>query len=101
MRLVLEPAFTGFEWDATKELLNSKRHGIGFDEAIVALSQPHIEQRSDRKEESRTLAICQSFGRIITIIYTARGENCRIISARPARDYEEHQYRDHFLGRGT
>jgi uncharacterized DUF497 family protein len=98
MRLVLEITFSGFEWDSAKEQLNIEKHGIGFDEALVALSQPHIEQRSDREGESRILAICSSFGRTITIIYTMRDEKCRIISARAARYYEEDKYRDHFPG---
>jgi uncharacterized DUF497 family protein len=101
MRLVPEIAFSGFDWDPAKEQLNKDKHGIGFDEAVVALSQPHIEQTSIREGESRKLAICPSFGRIITVIYVMHGDKCRIISARAARRYEKEQYRDHFAGRGA
>jgi uncharacterized protein len=93
--------FKDFEWDDAKERLNIERHGIGFDEALVALSKPHIEQRSDRMGEARRLAICPSFSRIVAVIYVMRGDTLRIISARAARDYEKEQYRDHYPGRGT
>jgi uncharacterized protein len=85
--------FTAFEWDESKEQLNIQKHGIDFDEASIALSQPHLEIRSDRNGEVRILAICASSGRIIAVIYTMRGERCRIISARAARDYEQAEYR--------
>ena len=99
MRRVEKLEFGTFDWDQAKERLNIKQHGIGFDEALLALAQPHIEQRSDRMGEVRRLAVCPLFGRIITIIYTVRGDTLRIISARAARDYEKEQYRDYYPGR--
>jgi uncharacterized DUF497 family protein len=98
MRRVEKLEFASFEWDDAKEQSNIKKHGIGFDEALAALTQPHIEQRSDRTGEARMLAVCPLFGRIITVIYARRGDALRIISARAARDDEKEQYRDHYLG---
>ncbi|RJG44370.1 BrnT family toxin [Mesorhizobium sp. DCY119] len=88
--------FSGFEWNLGKEQSNIQKHGIDFDEAAIALSQPHIEVRSDRDGEVRTLAICPASGRIIAVIYTMRGEKCRIISARAARKDEQRAYRHYF-----
>lgn len=98
MQRVEKLEFDTFDWDVAKEQLNIEQHGIGFDEALVALSRPHIEQRSDKMGEVRKLAICSLFGRVVTVIYTMRGSTLRIISARAARDYEKEQYRDHFPG---
>jgi uncharacterized DUF497 family protein len=101
MQRIEKLEFNAFDWDEAKEQRNVKQRGIGFDEALVALSQPHIEQRSDKMGEVRRLAICPLFGRIVTVIYTMRGNTLRIISARAAREYEKELYRDHYLGRGS
>ncbi|GLS32244.1 hypothetical protein SAMN04488498_106188 [Mesorhizobium albiziae] len=75
MRRIEKLEFNEFEWDVEKERQNIKKHGIDFDEALIALSQPHLEARSDRNGEVRTLAICPSSGRIIAVIlYHARRE---------------------------
>ena len=96
MKRIEKVEFDKFEWDKSKEQLNIQKHGIDFDEASIALSQPHLEVRSDRNGEVRTLAICPSSGRIIAVVYTMRGEKCRIISARAARDYEQAEYRHNY-----
>jgi uncharacterized DUF497 family protein len=96
MQRVERPVFNEFEWDRDKEERNIRKHGIDFDQAAIALSRPHLEVRSDRNGESRILAICPSSGRIIVIIYTIRGQRCRIISARAARKNEQRAYRHHF-----
>ncbi|WP_244487745.1 BrnT family toxin [Aminobacter sp. DSM 101952] len=64
-----------------------------FDEAAVAIVQPHLERESNRQGELRVLAICPSSRRIIAVVYTMRGQKCRIISARAARDNEQRTYR--------
>lgn len=93
MRIVQAVQFTEFEWDERKAEQNVLKHGIAFEDAAEALTQPHIEYVSRRQEELRVLAICPQSGRLIGIIYTRRGVKCRIISARPARDYEQREYR--------
>ena len=93
MRAIREASFWDFEWDENKAKINFAKHGITFDEAAVALAQPHLEKESDRHGEMRVLAICPLSQRIIAVIYTMRGEKCRIISARPARDYEQRKFR--------
>jgi len=96
MQQVQRPAFEEFEWDLAEEEYNIRKHGIDFDQAAIALSRPHLEARSDRNGEVRILAICPASGRIIVIIYTMRGQRCRIISARAARKDEQRAYRHHF-----
>ncbi|CUX26446.1 BrnT family toxin [Agrobacterium genomosp. 13] len=90
--------FISFEWDENKRLSNIQKHGIDFPRAARALSQPHLESRSDQNGESRILAICPETDDLIAIIYTMRGDICRIISARATRKNERRTYRQIFSG---
>jgi uncharacterized DUF497 family protein len=89
-------SFDEFEWDERKRLYALDDRGIDFRDAAAALLKPHLEARSDRYEEIRSLAICEATKRIIAVVYTVREERCRIISARPARRYEREKYHEIF-----
>ncbi len=92
-----DPApLTAFEWDDQKRLVNIEKHGIDFEDAILALQEPRIEFQSIRNGEVQTLAICPDTNRIITVVYVMRGEICRIISARPAHKNEQRIYHQSF-----
>jgi hypothetical protein len=82
-----------FEWDPVKRRRNLEKHGIDFVDAQEVFQHSHIVVRSDRKGEERFTATGQAGEVIITIAYTVRGSNIRIISARKARDYEREKYR--------
>ena len=97
MRVSVE-VFSSFEWDLDKCARNIEKHGIDFNRALTALEAPRLEQQSERNGEIRTLAICQEPQKLITIVYTMRGETCRIISIRAARKNEQRAYRQ-ILGR--
>ncbi|MCZ7486468.1 BrnT family toxin [Rhizobium rhizogenes] len=90
--------FISFDWDENKRLSNIEKHGIDFPRAARALSQPHLESRSDQNGECRILAICPDTDDLIAIVYTMRGEVCRIISARATRKNERRTYRQIFPG---
>ncbi|MGQ2950328.1 MAG: BrnT family toxin [Agrobacterium sp.] len=90
--------FISFDWDENKQLSNIEKHGIDFPRAARALSQPHLESRSDQNGECRILAICPDTDDLIAIVYTMRGEVCRIISARATRKNERRTYRQIFSG---
>jgi uncharacterized DUF497 family protein len=85
--------FERFEWDENKDKINHHKHGIDFLRAAKALQRPHLKLPSDRSGESRTLAICPDTSRLIAVVYTMRGDICRIISARAARKNEQRAYR--------
>jgi uncharacterized protein len=68
------------------------KRGIDFEDAVLALRQPHIEYRSDRQGEVRTVAICPDSGKLIAIFYTMRGDVCRIISSRAAQKNGQRDY---------
>ncbi|HEX5933380.1 MAG TPA: BrnT family toxin [Pseudorhizobium sp.] len=90
--------FVAFEWDEAKRSANIEKHGIDFFAASAALLRPHAEIRSDRNGEVRLLAVCPAASGLITVIYTMRGESCRIISARAAHINEQRTYRQIFGG---
>lgn len=79
----------GFEWDDDKARRNRGRHGLSFQAAITAFDDP-LQLRSGDiahstpQEEREVLIGRMDSGVIVTIIFTQRGEVCRLISARPA-----------------
>jgi uncharacterized DUF497 family protein len=89
----------GFQWDAKKNELNLAKHGIDFDEAVEVFYAPYILRRSDRSNEERWIAIGNAENRIITVIYTWRDGEVRLISARRARKNEERTYRQEIVER--
>jgi uncharacterized DUF497 family protein len=94
---LLVPA--GFEWDEDKSNVNLVKHRISFDEASEVFYGPVIVQRSNRNNEERWIAIGKSHDRIVTVIFTRRGDLIRIISARHPRPDEERTYHNAEMGR--
>ncbi len=82
-----------FDWDEDKRIKNIAKHGIDFLQAASALRGQRLEFASDKNGERRTLAICEGTNKLIAVIYTMRGDVCRIISARVARKNEQRAYR--------
>lgn len=89
------------EWNEAKAASNRRKHGIDFDEAAGSLYGPVLLSRSDRNNEERWVAIGETEGRAIAVVFTWRGDTLRIISARRARKYEERAYRHAALGRAA
>ena len=83
-----------FEWDEDKRQRNILHHGIDFERAKEIWQGPVLEAPSlqTRHSEERFLAIGESQGRLITVVFTWRGKNRRIISARVARQDERENY---------
>ena len=82
----------GFEWDDEKERRNVARHGLNFDTAMSILTGKGVKHRSDRGGELRWAFTGEHDGKLWTVIFTRRGDNDRIISARRARENEEREY---------
>jgi uncharacterized protein len=95
---LVELTVASFEWDPRKGISNFGKHDVDFRDAAKLLLEPHIARRSDRGGEARYLAVVADGE--IAVVYTFRGETCRMISARPARPDEQRQYRE-ILGRGA
>ena len=84
-----------FEWDNDKVARNWRNHGVTFDQAAKAISDPFaVEWIDDREpydeERVNLLGMCESI--ILHVTYTERGERIRIISARRAERHEQHRY---------
>jgi uncharacterized DUF497 family protein len=88
---------TRFEWDPNKDASNQEKHGIAFGTAMAVFDDPRcLDDDSTRPEhgEARRRAIGTVEDRVLTVVYTDRGDRRRIIAARRARRYERHRY-DH------
>jgi uncharacterized DUF497 family protein len=85
-----------FEWDAEKAEENFRKHRIDFDDAIAIFDGTTLEDEDGRFNygEVRVRAIGALGPILISVIYTMRGDVCRIISAREATKSERQAYRD-------
>jgi uncharacterized DUF497 family protein len=86
-----------FEWDAEKARSNYHKHGIGFEAATEIFDDPlaleFIDEANHDLGEERILIIGRTLSlQVLTVVYTERGENIRIISARKATRAEHDDY---------
>jgi uncharacterized DUF497 family protein len=86
---------TQYEWDAGKAAANRRKHGITFDQAVKAFSDPFAIERIDESEdygEERVNLVGICDGVILHVTFTERGTRARIISARRAEKHEQDDY---------
>lgn len=85
----------GFQWDPEKNADNIAKHGVDFEEAIGVFEGPFLEWEDTRKSygEQRFIVVGVVDAVAITVVYTPRGTDWRIISARRASRYERELYR--------
>jgi uncharacterized DUF497 family protein len=83
-----------FEWDKSKAKENKSKHGISFADTFAVFEDPNaVTLEGFRRGEQRYVTVgMDAFGRILVVVYTWRGDNIRIISARKAVRYEVRQY---------
>lgn len=91
-----------FEWDPAKESLNLIKHGFDFSTALLIWDRDVIERADNRRDygETRIIAIGEAAGCAMVVVYTSRGENRRIISARKANCREKASYEAEIASRG-
>ncbi len=85
-----------FQFDTTKAAKNLKKHGVSFSDAEGLFFDPLAIHRGDpdAEGEERFIAVgLGSAGQVLVVVYTCRGDQIRVISARRAtrrevRDYE-------------
>ena len=85
-----------FEWDEEKERINRQKHGISFETASYVFRDEHYIEMYDFEhsmEEDRYIAIGM-VGDLLFVVFTERGENIRLISARLATESERRLYYD-------
>jgi uncharacterized DUF497 family protein len=84
----------GFEWDAAKSAGNIAKHRIDFNDAVRIFEGPVLKQIDNRRDygEERVAVTEVVMGLELFVVYTVRGDNRRIISARRASRYERDAY---------
>lgn len=85
-----------FEWDSRKANTNLAKHGVTFDEASTVFQDALAITIGDplhSEDEERFVLIGHSHrSRLLVVIHTERGNQIRIISARPATAAERNTY---------
>ena len=85
----------GFEWDEQKAASNLLKHGVSFQEAIAAFDDPDALEVTDTRAaygEARIILTGSITEGVLVVVYTERGQNIRIISARKASRHERDTY---------
>lgn len=82
------------EWDADKAATNLAKHGVDFaDAAAVLEDEAALTVSDDDPDEERFVSVgMDALGRVLTVVYTWRGGEPRLISARKANRSERRQY---------
>ena len=85
-----------YQWDREKAKGNLKKHNVRFSDAITVFSDDRaLTIEDDDPEEQRFITIgLDATARIIVVVYTWRGDDIRIISARRATKNEIKQYEE-------
>jgi uncharacterized DUF497 family protein len=86
------------EWDPVKAAANLKKHGVTFEEAATALSDPmavsgHDPDHSIYEERFITFGISER-RRLVVVSHTEEEETIRIINARKASKGERELYEE-------
>ncbi|MBC8420014.1 MAG: BrnT family toxin [Proteobacteria bacterium] len=84
-------------WDPDKAKSNFRKHRIHFSDAESVLYDPMALTLEDHdvKGEKRFVTVgTDSMGRIVVAVYTYRGDNIRLISARKATPSERKYYEE-------
>ena len=89
-----------FEWDAAKARINLRKHGVAFEDAIAAFTDPFALTQQDRVEggERRWQTLGMAGGCLVLLVAHTVGEAddgtevIRIISARAADRKERKHY---------
>ena len=86
------------EWDPRKAKSNLKKHGVSFEEASTALSDPMATTGADpdhsiTEDRYVTFGISEK-GRLVVVSHTEKDEIIRIISARKVSKGERKLYEE-------
>ena len=85
----------GFQWDKKKAANNLRKHGVDFADAVGIFEDVYaLTLREEiHSSESRYVSIGLDFmGRVVTVVYTFRDDDYRIISARQSTKKEREEY---------
>jgi len=83
------------DWDPGKAETNKRKHGVSVSDVEEVFMDPHAisTEDPDANIEPRFIVTgADSLKRLVTIVYTYRPQNIRIISARKATNKESREY---------
>jgi uncharacterized DUF497 family protein len=85
-----------YQWDRDKAIANLRKHGVDFADAVSIFSDDlAITVTDERFDEERLITIgMDAFGRVLVVVYTWRGDEIRLISARKAARHEQKHYEE-------
>ncbi len=85
-----------FEWNSHKAIINEKKHGINFTEAMSCfydINQIGFYDPDHSQDEDREILIGHSNqGTLLVVVYVLKQDIIRIISARKATSKESKLY---------
>jgi uncharacterized DUF497 family protein len=84
-------------WDPAKVESNFREHKIRFSDAEAVLFDPMaltIEDETTEREERFVSVGADALNRVVVVVYTYRGEDIRLISARRATRRERKAYEE-------
>jgi hypothetical protein len=80
-----------FEWDASKEADNLRKHRVTFVEAVESFFDPHglllVDEKHSGVEDRFYWVGKSSSGRVLTTRFTRRGAKIRIIGSAEWREF--------------
>lgn len=81
-------------WTEDKRQRNIRKHGIDFVGAEAIFDQPMVTHEDDRDaySEQRFKSLALLKGRVVVVVWTARGDNVHFISIRKAERHEQKTY---------
>jgi uncharacterized DUF497 family protein len=92
---VATATYGDFEWDEAKAEANWAKHGVAFEEAAQAFTDPQSVDFSDTAHPDRLVTLAMSpQGRILYVVTTEHEARTRIISARRANTHERRIYEE-------
>ncbi|ASC73912.1 hypothetical protein XM38_048860 [Halomicronema hongdechloris C2206] len=85
-----------YQWNRDKAAANLRKHSVDFADAVPVFSDDlAITIPDERFDEERFVTIgLDAFGRVLVVVYTLRGDEIRVISARKATRQERRQYQE-------
>lgn len=85
-----------YQWNPAKAAANLRKHGIDFADAISVFSDDlAITIPDERFDEDRFVTMgLDALGRVLVVVYSLRGNDIRVISARKATRQERQQYQE-------
>jgi uncharacterized protein len=94
---VSDDDFDSFEWDEAKSERNRRERGFDFAFAARVFEGAYLADEDRRKDygEPRYIAIGEVDGFGLTVVWTKRGSNRRIIATWPSSNQERKKYRAH------